>query len=178
MSNQTASSSETVAQAECAMPVPRNEHERLQPFVGKFRAEVKMWMGLGEPMVQTGTMTTTRELSGLYLQQDYVGDPGKGPFSSFEGKGFWGYNTTQNRYEGFWIDNASTTMQFEHGEVDASGKIWEMKGEMICPQSHQPFTKRSVISLFDEDSNRIEMYFTGADGNEMKCMEINYSRIA
>jgi hypothetical protein len=123
-------------------------------------------------------MTNTLELSGLYLQQDYIGDPNDGPFPSFEGKGFWGYNTTQNRYEGFWIDNASTTMQMEHGQLDESGKIWEMKGEMICPQSRQPFTKRSVITLIDDNTNRIEMYFTGPDGNEMKCMEINYTRVA
>ena len=173
MSNETAAT-----QSECAMPVPGAEHERLRPFVGKFRAEVKIWMGPGEPMISTGTMNNTFELSGLYLQQDYVGDSSQGLYSGFEGKGFWGYNATQKRYEGFWIDNASTTMQFEHGDVDASGKVWEMKGEMVCPQSRQPFTKRSVITLIDDDTNRIEMYFTGPDGNEMKCMEINYSRIA
>ena len=72
------------------MPVAGNEHFRFKPFVGKFRSEVQMWMGPGEPMVVTGTMTNTLELGGLYLQQDYVGDPNDGPFPSFEGKGFWG----------------------------------------------------------------------------------------
>ena len=31
--------------------------------------------------------------------------------------------------------------------------------------------------LIDEDHNQIEMFFTGADGNEMKAMEINYERV-
>jgi hypothetical protein len=159
------------------MPTAGKEHHRLQPFEGKFRAEVKMWMGPGEPMVSTGTMINTWELGGLYLKQDYIGDPSDGPFRNFEGKGYWGYNTTSKQYEGFWIDNASTSMQSEFGQVDASGKVWEMKGELLCPQSAQPFSKRSVISLIDDDRNRIEMYFTGPDGNESKCMEINYERV-
>lgn len=160
------------------MPTAGVEHQRFQPFVGKFRAEVKMWMGPGDPMVSTGTMTNTLELNGLYLQQDYVGDASDGPFPNFEGKGFWGYNTTSNRYEGVWIDSACTTMQNETGQVDASGKVWEMRGEMLCPQSKQMFQKRSLIKLQDKDHHSMEMFFTGPDGNEMKTMEINYERIA
>lgn len=164
-----------------AMPVAGKEHFRLQPFVGKFRAEVKIWMGPGDPMVSTGTMINTLELNGLYLQQDYQGDANDGPFPSFEGKGFWGYNTVLQRYEGFWIDNASTIMQFESGSVDASGKVWEMKGEMTCPapnQSHQVYSKRSVITLIDDQRNKMEMFFTGGDGVEVKNMEIDYVRVA
>ncbi len=172
----------SVENAQCestfSMPVAGAEHQRLQPFVGKFRAEVKMWCGPGDPMESTGTMNNTWELSGLYLQQDYVGDRNDGPFPSFEGKGFWGYNTTQNRFEGFWIDNACTNMQSESGQVDASGKVWEMCGEMVCPQTHQPFKKRSLITLIDDNRHTMEMYFTGPDGQESKGMEISYERVA
>lgn len=160
------------------MPTPGAEHNRLKPFVGKFRAEVKMWMGPGDPMISTGTMVNTFELGGLYLQQDYVGDANEGPFASFEGKGFWGFNTTSKEYEGFWIDNASTTMQKETGKVDAKGKVWEMTSEMICPQTKQLLHKRSVISLIDNNHHKMEMFFKGADGQEMKNMEIDYSRIS
>ena len=36
--------------------------------------------------------------------------------------------------------------------------------------------KRSVITLIDNDHNKIEMFFVGDDGNETKAMEINYTR--
>lgn len=160
------------------MPAPAKEHQVFKPFEGKFRAQVKMWMGPGEPMVSTGTMVNSLELSGLYLRQDYIGEAQDGPFPSFEGKGFWGYNTTLKRYEGFWIDNASTTMQWEHGQADPNGKVWEMHSEMVCPQTHQNFKKRSVITLIDQDHHKMEMFFTGPDGNEMKNMEISYTRVA
>ena len=108
----------------CGMPTAGEQHFRLTPFVGKFRSTVKLWMGPGEPMISTGTMTNTLELNGLYLQQDYVGDPSDGPFPSFLGKGFWGYNPHTQQYEGFWIDTAASMMQFESGDVDPSGRVW------------------------------------------------------
>jgi hypothetical protein len=169
--NETAQAEQT-----CMMPKPAAQHQRLQPFAGTFAAEVKMWIGPAEPMVSTGTMTCQWHLDGLYLHQDYIGDPSDGPFPAFAGKGYWGYNSALDRYEGFWIDNASTIMQMESGQVDSSGKVWTMRSEVPCPQSGESMKKRSVITLIDEDHNKIEMYFTGADGNEMKCMEINYAR--
>ena len=159
------------------MPTPGPEHNRMKPFEGKFKSEVKLWMGPGDPVVSTGTITNTFELGGLYLHQDYVGDEVEGPFPSFCGKGYWGFNTTSGNYEGYWIDNASTTMQMEAGEVDDSGKVWTMHSNVICPQTGQHLKKRSVITLVDNDHNKMESYFTGEDGNEMKAMEINYERI-
>jgi hypothetical protein len=168
----------TQTESKYKMPTPGPEHHRFRPFAGKFRSEVKMWMGPGEPMVSTGTMINTLELGGLYLQQDYVGDPNDGPFPSFEGKGFWGFNPDLKRYEGFWIDNASSFMQNETGQVDAAGKVWEMHSEMFCGQTGQVYKKRSIIRLIDNDHHTMEMFFTGPDGNEMKNMEIMYTRVA
>ena len=159
-----------------APPAPGSEHQRLQPFEGTFKSEVKLWMGPGEPVISTGTMTSTWDINGLFMHQDYVGDPNEGPFPEFKGKGYWGYNTATEKYEGFWIDNASTIMQSESGTCDAEGKTWEMCGEMTCPQSKQQFKKRSVVTLIDNDHNKMETFHTGPDGNEMKTMEINYTR--
>jgi len=170
--------SETVEQQEFQMPVAGKEHHLIRAFEGKFRATVRMWMGPGEPMVSSGTMTNEFQLNGLYLHQDYVGDATDGPFPSFEGKGYWGYNQTQNRFEGFWIDNASTIMQFEHGQANESGSVWTMTGDMVCPGTTDPMKKRSVITLIDDDHHKLEMYFTTAGQPEMKTMEIDYERVA
>ena len=95
------------AQATAPHSTPVEAHETLRQFEGKFKAEVKLWMGPGDPHVSTGVMTNTMALGGRFLQQEYVGDQTEGPFPNFEGKGFWGFNTVTNQYEGFWIDTAS-----------------------------------------------------------------------
>lgn len=157
------------------MNTPGPEHKRLQPFAGTFRAEVKLWMGPGEPMVSTGVMTNTMDLGGLFLRQVYKGDPNPGPFPNFEGYGFWGYNAVTNKYEGFWVDNASTIMQNETGDVDESGKVWTMVGQIPDSRTGQMMTRRSVVTLQDDDHHKMEMFVTQG-GQESKAMEINYAR--
>ena len=162
-------------QVDCAaMAGPGNEHERLKAFVGTFRAQVKMWMGPGEPTMTTGTMTCSMQLEDRFLHQEYKGDPGEGPFPNFQGRGYWGFNKATGMYEGFWIDSASTMMQTESGNVDDTGKQWTMSGEMTWPDG-QKVVKRSVITLQDDDHNMLEMYFVKG-GEEKKGMEIRYTR--
>jgi len=152
------------------------EHKKLEPFAGTFKAQVKLWMGPGDPAVSTGVTTNAWDLGGRFLKQTFKGDPGGGPFPDFEGRGYWGYNTIDKKYEGFWIDTCCTMMQTEKGSVDGSGKVWTMIGQMTDPQSGGTMRKRSVITLKDNDRHSMEMFFTGADGKESKCMEIQYQR--
>lgn len=156
-----------------------DEHKRFEPFVGTFKAQVKMWMGpSGDPMVSTGSMTNTLDLDGRFLKQVYTGDPSDGPFPKFEGRGFWGYNTTAKKYEGFWIDNASNNMQTETGDVDESGKTWTMLGETTHPQSGGLLKKRTVIAIQDNDHHSMVTYFEYPNAREIKSMEILYERSA
>lgn len=104
-----------------AMRALCEHHESFKPFVGAFRAEVKTWMGPGDPMTSAGTMTNSLVLGGRFLAQDFVHDPSSGPFGDFAGKGFWGYNTVDNRYERVWIDTACTFMMTEQGQREPDG---------------------------------------------------------
>ncbi|MEQ1826374.1 MAG: DUF1579 family protein [Pirellula sp.] len=159
------------------MPKAGPEHYLLAPFEGKFRSIVKIWMGPGEPITTTGIMTNTFQLGGLYLHQDYVGDATGGPFPAFCGKGYWGYNPFTKKYEGFWIDNASSMMQMEQGTVDATSKIWTMHSEFVHPQSGQCMKKVSVITLIDNDHHSMTSDFMSQDGKPFRAMELAYNRI-
>lgn len=155
-------------------PAPGPEHQHLKPFEGTFNAEVKMWFGPGDPMVTTGTMTSTWHLNNLFLHQDYKGNATDGPFPNFAGKGYWGFNQVAGRYEGFWIDTASSIMQTEYGTVDDSGKVWTMHSEVPSPHGGM-MQKKTIITVIDNNSHTMEAYLL-TDAGEMKNMEINYVR--
>ena len=157
-------------------PTPGSEHALLKPFEGTFRAAVSLWTGLGDSMVEHGTMVSSFQVGGLYLFQDYTGDPSSGPWPAFVGQGFWGYNTNARQYEGFWIDNASTMMQLERGTVDATGRIWTMLSSFLHPHTGQHVTKKSVIRLIDNDHNDMTSWMTRLDGNEVRTMHIDFVR--
>jgi len=164
---------------DCAeMGATGKHHELLKPFEGTFDARVKMFMGPGDPHVSTGTMVNRFELGGRYHVQDYKGHATDGPFPNFEGRGFRGYNTIDKRYEGVWIDSASTFMQNETGQVDDTGRVWTMNGSMTSPETGKAMTKRTVITLEGPDKHRMEMFFEGPDGGEFKAMDIVYTRTA
>ncbi len=157
-------------------PQPDQHHQLLHRFAGTFRAEVKIYMGPGEPMISTGTMVNSIELGGLYLHQNYRGDSNDGPFPNFCGQGFWGYNQTLGQFEGFWIDNASTTMQLEFGNVDSTGNRWEMHSEFV-PAADQPaIRKRSVIEWMNHDRHLMRTWFQPPGADEFMSMEISYQR--
>ena len=162
----------TAAESEVAKPTSTTgQHKEFEPFAGTFKAEVKLWMGPGNPMVSTGVMANTLVLGGRYLQQTFKGDPS--PES--EGHGFWGFNQATSKYEGFWIDARSTKMQIEVGHVDDTGRVWTMVGEITGPRGNT-MKKRSVITLEDKDHHKVEMFFTRPDGSEVKVVEISYER--
>lgn len=148
------------------------QHKRFEPFAGTFNAEVKLWTGSGDPTVTTGVMTNTLVLRGRYLQQVFKSDPAPDSW----GHGFWGFNQATNKFEGFWIDSRSTKMQIEVGDVDETGTVWTMVGEITGP-SGNAVKKRSVITLEDNDRHKVEMFFTRPDGNEVKVVEIRYERV-
>ena len=156
-----------------AMAAPTEEHAMMKPFEGTFAATVKMWMGPGEPAISTGTMVNALDLGDRFLKQTYTGDQAEGPFPNFAGRGFWGYNKVDAVWEGVWIDNASTVLQIERGSVE--GNVWTMRGEMTNPSTGQPISKKSVITLVDDDHHSMEMFFETPEG-EMKGMEIQYVR--
>lgn len=162
---------------QCSQPVAGPEHNLLKPFAGQFRAVVKLFMGPGEPMVHTGIMDSQFQLDGLFLHQNYTGDPAEGPFPRFLGRGYWGYNTGSGKFEGFWIDNASTMMQTETGSVNESGTVWTMHSKFTPPHAKQEMAKRSEIRLVDADHHTMNSFVTGLGGQEVKTMEIAYTRV-
>lgn len=154
-----------------------DHHARLTPMAGEFRAVVRMWFGSGEPHVSTGVMVNSWDLGGRFLKQVYQGDGGEGPFPNFEGRGYWGYNDATERWEGFWVDNASTMMQVEQGEYDDGADQWTMTGAFTDPETGQPMRKRSVIRVLDHDRHTIESWFADPEGGERKVMEIEFERV-
>jgi len=151
-------------------------HKRLEPFVGTFRAEVRIWMGPGEPLVHHGTMRNSWDLNGLALREDYEGDSMPGCDEPFLGRGFWSYNARTGKYEGFWMDSFSSFMQTETGEVDDAGRTWTMFSEMPNPETGEPTPRKTVIKLIDDDHHSMESFFVMPDGTEHKGMEIQYTR--
>ncbi len=166
------SDTQQMHEACAAMAAAGPQHQTLARFAGTWRAEVKLWMDpAAPPQVSHGTMTNTLVLGGRFLQQEYRDDAGM-----FEGRGFWGYNTIDQRYEGFWIDAMATFFQLEHGQHDPKTDTYTMTGTMTDPMTRRPMKKRSVIVCNGPNEHTLEMFFEAQAGRENKAMQIRYTR--
>ena len=155
------------------------EHDLLKSFEGEWNSTVKMFCGPpgAEPSVSHGVMHNEMDLGGKFLKQTYEDNAGH-----FSGRGYWGFNTTDDRWEGFWIDSMTTMFTLEQGGYDAGTKTWTMNGTMTDPTSPpgepRGMTRRSVIRVVSADEHVMEMYHApeGKPEEESMGMEITYLR--
>lgn len=150
---------------------PGPAHEILKAMAGDFRAEVTMFMG---PSTQksSGLMRNSLVLGGRYLENRYEGDGG-----CMAGIGFVGHDNSAQQYTGLWMDTMSTMIMVSRGSIDASGKVITMTAEIDCPTHGGRQISRNVTTVIDNNRHTYEMYMSGPDGKEHKCLDIAYTRV-
>jgi uncharacterized protein DUF1579 len=154
------------------MGAPGPEHAQLMKLAGNWKATTKSWMGPGDPMVSQGTATRKPILGGRFLMEQVKSTFNNKPF---EGMGLTGYDNQQKKYVSFWVDNMGTMMMTSEGTMDATGKVLTWTTEMPDPASGQKSPMRMVATFVDANNEKFEM-FASQGGQEMKMMEITYTR--
>jgi hypothetical protein len=151
---------------------PGPEHARLAKMAGKWKAEVQFWHGEGEPQTSYGTAEFKPILGGRYIEETFNGEAEGQPF---EGRGVTGYDNIKKKYIAGWIDSMSTSIMTLEGDWNEAQKAIVSHGE-----STDPFgAKWKIRSVCREDgaNKRVyEMYKTGTDGKEIKCLQVTYTR--
>ena len=149
-------------------------HRKMDVFVGEWDAKATFWMSPDQdPMTTSGRMVTAWVLGERYLEMRYESEWGGGPF---EGLGYWGYNTASGFYETVWMDTAGTMMMFDRdGTVSDDGKEFRSSGMVVNPENGKPMRKITITRITNHNAHTYEMFF-GDEGQEVKAMEIVYTR--
>ena len=164
---------EMMKKAEAAS-MPGAAHKTLDPLVGDWNAEVKMWMGQdAPPAITKGTCKSTWALKGRFVQQEFDGEAMGKPF---RGVGFTGYDNVRQKYNSVWIDDMSTTMVTSEGEADAAGKVLTFGGSYACAMTGEKNKQtRQIYRIISRDKHVFEMHDPSL-GNNSKVIEITYTR--
>jgi hypothetical protein len=143
------------AEAACT---PGPAHEALEPLVGEWNAEVKMWM---EP------------LKGRFVQQEFNGEFIGKPF---HGISFTGYDNVRQKYRSVWIDDMSTTIVTSEGDADSNGKVLALGGDYACAMTGEKHKQtKQIYRILSRDKHVFEMH-DPTRGDNSKVMEITYTR--
>jgi hypothetical protein len=157
-----------------AFATPGPDHKVLDALVGKWTVHVKWWMdAAAPPMESDGTSEAKWIMGGRYLEEEHKGQMMGMPF---EGMGITGFDNLKKKYVGTWIDNSGTGIMTSEGTYDAAKKT--MSG--TCEMPDQTMSKyvpcRTVSTMTDANSHKMEFYMPDKSGKEFRCGELAYTR--
>lgn len=155
---------------------PGEPHERLAGLAGEWQWASKWWTAPdAAPQESSGTMSSSMMMDGRYLMENMEGSMMGQPF---HGHALTGYDNFNDEYVSTWIDNMGTGMMMSRGTYDPATKTLTMIGtydDIMTGEKDK--TMRSVTQHTDDNTQVIEMYVTGPDGEEFKTMEITATRV-
>ena len=134
-----------------AAGTPGAAHKALEPLVGDWNAEVKMWMAPdAPPNVTKATAKSTFVMNGRFVQQDFKGEFMGKPF---RGMSLVGYDNMKKQYNYVWIDDMSTGMFTSEGKAEDGAKVITFEGTYACPETGQlDKPSKQVYRIVSRDS--------------------------
>ena len=153
---------------------PGEVHQWLAGMAGDWTYESSMWMNPeAPPMKSSGDSKKSMIMEGRFLQEEMSGEMMGRPFT---GRGLTGFDNVSGQLVGSWIDNMSTSLSTMHGELDEENQRIVAHSEMQDPGSGETLKLKMVTSVLDPDHHTFEDFVLLPDGQEMKQMEITYTR--
>jgi hypothetical protein len=157
-----------------AASTPGPAHKALDPLVGEWNAEVKMWMEPdAPPTVTKASAKSTWALKGRFVKQEFTGEFMGKPFN---GVSYTGYDNVRQKYRSIWIDDMSTTIVTSEGDADAGGKVITLGGSYACAMTgEKDKANTQIYRIVSRDKHVFEMH-DPTRGDKSKTMEITYTR--
>jgi Protein of unknown function (DUF1579) len=158
-------------------------HKLLADMNGSWNYTIKMWMNPdpnAKPQESKGSATRKSAMGGRYFTMDVTGklqmpgEDGKMKDVQFKGMAIEGYDNVKKKFVGSWVDNMGTGITFSEGTYDPTTKTFTYTTEME-PVPGMKSQVREVLKVPDNNHMMLEWY-ENRGGNEVKTMEINYTR--
>lgn len=163
-----------VMEAYMAAGTPGPQHEALAATAGEYDLLIKSWTEPGGPPIEsTGTATRRMVLGGRVLVEEMESSM---MGMTFTGHGMSGFDNVSGRYWSTWMDSMSTGMMMSEGTCDAEAKECVYTGSWNDPIEDGPVTVRMESRWTSPTTQLFDMYGPGPAGEEMKMMEIVYTK--
>jgi len=148
------------------------EHEMMAKHVGTFDVAMKSWMDpAGPPMESKAVAVRTLHMGGRVLHEEFQGEVMGMPFTGLSRTGF---DNVSRKWWSTWTDSMSTGIMLSEGECDENFTCTYV-GSYNDPIKGVT-THRYVAHWKSPDEQFFEMYGPGPDGQEVKMMEMVYTR--
>ena len=149
------------------------QHELMAKHVGTFDVAITSWMDpAAPPMESKGVAVRTLHMDGRVMHEEFQGDMMGIPFTGLSRSG---YDNVSGKWWSTWTDSMSTGISVSEGECDESFNCTYV-GSYNDPVKGGPVTSRYVTKWTSPDEQHFAMYGPGSDGQEVKMMEMIYTK--
>ncbi|TXI16319.1 MAG: DUF1579 domain-containing protein [Nitrosomonas sp.] len=155
------------------LATPGEQHKLLASLTGSWVTKTKEWMDPHKPPVEsTGSVNIKMLLEGRFLQQEITGSMHGKPHT-----GIWtiAYDNLLKQYVSTWIDSMSTGIFTMEGTATADGKTITLTGRH-AEAGGGHMSHRAIWTIVDSNNQEFIMYGTHHGGEEMKMLEVIYTR--
>lgn len=151
-------------------------HKKLKPIRGKYTQTIKWWSSpTAEPVESTSRSDTEWILGGRFLKQEFQGKWMEMPFKAVA---ILGYDRGAKEYTSVWMDTLGTKILFNRGTCDEKRTAITMHGEYINAVTGETVKAKSIMQMPNKKGElKIEVFRTGSDGQEFKCLEVVTKRL-
>lgn len=155
------------------LAAPGEPHKLFASLTGSWATKAKEWMDPQKPAIEsTGSADARLLLGGRFLQQEITGSMHGKPYS-----GIWtiAYDNLLKQYVSTWIDTMSTQIFMMNGTASADGRTITLTGRH-AEVGGGHMTHRAIWKIVDNNTQEFTMYGTFHGGEEMKMLEVIYTR--
>lgn len=155
------------------LAIPGAPHKLFTSLAGSWTTQTKEWMDPDSPPIEsTGSVEMQMLLGGRFLHQEYNGQMHGQPYT---GISINGYDNVLKRYVSAWMSTMGTGIFMMEGTSSADGKTITFEGKHAEPGGGY-MTHRAVWKIINDDHQEFVMYGAHHGEEEMKMLEIIYTR--
>ena len=153
---------------------PGPQHAWLKTnLAGSWTVQSKAFGPNGEVMPSTGTSEVKATHGGRFLVEEFTQTRMGKPMS---GTIWWGYDNMRKKFTSAEIDSVGTGMTTLSGTLDDASKTLTLTGLTWSMSLNKEVPMRLVVHVESDKKHAIELFGTGADGKEVKRLELSYTR--
>jgi hypothetical protein len=155
------------------LPSMTKEHKLLAKQAGRWDAEMEyLDFETGKPARSKGISIRRQPLGGFWLIDNFQAEM---MGMQFKGMGTTGYDPLKKKLVGTWIDSMTPSLMVVEGGWDKDRKVMTLSG-MGVGQDGKPSRTTLKTTVHSDDRHVFEMFSQMPDGNDVKVMEITYTR--
>lgn len=155
---------------------PGENHKFLDYFVGKWESSQKIWLEPGsEPLTRKQEISVESLFEGRFTRA-HIKTIGEVMGMSIEGIVITGYDNYKKQFFSVTYGTSGTDFVLMYGTLDSTGKIRTDTGHVDDVVTGERIKLKGITTLINNDTYTYEMFQTDPRGNEIKYMEITYTR--